>query len=384
MTDSAAGVLVSAGTVFTPENTLGGGWLRVTGSRIAEVGAGEPPTKPDVAFPDGIVVPGFVDTHVHGGGGGSFSTTDPTSAVAAARFHLTHGTTSVVASLVSAPQPELARQADTLADLAQDGIVAGIHLEGPWLSPKFKGAHEESCLGLPDRTSVTRLMTAGRGFIRMVTLAPELDDALPALQRIVESGAVVAVGHTASDYDTTRRAVDAGATVATHLFNAMPALHHREPGPALALLDDPRVTVELIGDGVHLHPRVAAWAMRCAAGGFSLVTDAIAAAGQPDGRYRLGGMAVEVSEGTATLAGSAVIAGSTLTMHRALVRAVQGGLPLGDAVVACSTRPAQVLGLDDVGRLEPGRVADVVVLDRHLEVQRVMRHGQWIPQAGHP
>lgn len=384
MTDSAPGVLLSAGTVLTPEGALDGGWLRVSGTRIAEVRAGQPPTKPDVAFPGGILVPGFVDTHVHGGGGGSFSTTDPRSAVTAARFHLAHGTTSVVASLVSAPAPELARQADTLADLAQDGVVAGIHLEGPWLSPQFKGAHDESCLGLPDPASVARLMAAGRGFVRMVTLAPELDDAPQALQRIVDSGAAVAVGHTAADYDITRRAIDAGATVATHLFNAMPALHHREPGPALALLEDPRVTVELIGDGVHLHPRVAAWAMRCAAGGFSLVTDAISAAGQPDGRYRLGGLAVEVSEGTATLAGSAIIAGSTLTMHRALVRAVHGGLSLPDAVVACSTRPAQVLGLGDVGRLEPGRLADVVVLDRDLGVQRVMRHGQWITPAGHP
>jgi N-acetylglucosamine-6-phosphate deacetylase len=369
--------VLAAGTVVTPGAFLEPGWLRVSAGRIADLGSGNPPRKPDVDAPTGMIVPGFVDTHVHGGGGGSFSTTEPEEAVTAARFHLAHGTTSLVASLVSAPTAELARQADALADLAQDGVLAGIHLEGPWLSPRFKGAHDESFLRSPDPGSVSALMSAGRGFVRMVTLAPELDPDLRTVRTITDSGAVVAVGHTAADYDTTRAAIDAGATVATHLFNAMPALHHREPGPALALLEDPRVTVELIVDGVHLHPRVAQWAMRCSVGGVALVTDAISAAGQPDGSYRLGGSEVEVRDGTATLAGSGTIAGSTLTMHQALVRSVHGGLSLDEAVRACSAGPAEALGLGDVGALERGRLADLVLLDHDLTLRRVMHRGEW-------
>lgn len=378
MSEPETGLVLAAGTVFAPQGALERGWVRVWDGRVAEVGQGSPPSAPDLELPAGIVVPGFVDTHVHGGGGGSFSTTDPEIALTAAGFHLAHGTTSIVASLVSAPLPELAQQADILADLVQDGVLAGIHLEGPWLSPEFKGAHDQSCLLRPEPSSVDSLMGAGRGLVRMVTLAPELDPTMDIVRRITDFDTVVAVGHTAADYDIARRAVEAGATVATHLYNAMPAVHHRAPGAALALLEDPRVAVELIVDGVHLHPRVAAWAMRCAAGGFTLVTDAISAAGKADGHYRLGGLDVEVRDRTATLAGSGVIAGSTLTMDEALVRAVRTGLPLDEAVLASSTRPAQVLGLSEVGCLEPGRLANLVVLDRDLSVQRVMLRGRWV------
>ncbi len=320
--------LIAAGQVVTPEGVFAPGWVEVLGDRIVAVGSGRPAVAADVDQPDSILIPGLVDTHVHGGGGASFSTTSVEEAARVVATHLAHGTTTMVASLVTAPLPELTGQVSALADLVEQGILGGIHLEGPWLSPQFKGAHDAGSLGTPDPASVQRLLAAGRGSIRMVTIAPELDGALAAVRQLVGEGVVAAVGHTAADYALTKDAVDAGATVATHLFNAMPALHHRQPGPVLALLEDERVTVEVIADGVHLHPSVALLAMRAAAGGFSLVTDAMAAAGAADGRYRLGGLDVEVRERRAVLAGTDTIAGSTMTMIEALRRTVGGGVSL--------------------------------------------------------
>jgi N-acetylglucosamine-6-phosphate deacetylase len=370
-------VLIAAGQVITPHAVLAPGWVEVRGDRIVTTGQGLPPRTPDVERPSDIAVPGFVDTHAHGGGGASFSTTNPDEAFRAASAHLAHGTTSMIASLVTAPLTDLARQGAILADLVSQGILAGIHLEGPWLSPGFKGAHDPRHLVTPDAESVTTLLTAGRGAVRMVTLAPELHHGVEAIRRIVDHGAVAAVGHTAADYDLTRVAIDAGATVATHLFNAMPPLHHRRPGPVLALLEDPRVTVEIIADGVHLHPQIASFAMRSAMGGFSLVTDAMAAAAAQDGHYRLGGLDVEVRDGVATLAGSETIAGSTLTMHQALRRAVAAGATLPEAVRAATATPADRLGLPDVGSLEAGRRADLVLLSQDLELQGVLHRGAW-------
>jgi N-acetylglucosamine-6-phosphate deacetylase len=368
---------IAAGQVVTPERVLAPGWVEVLGDRLVAVGSGRPAVAADVDLPDSIVIPGLIDTHVHGGGGASFSTTSPEEAVRVVHTHWAHGTTTMVASLVTAPLPELSRQVNALADLVEQGILGGIHLEGPWLSPQFKGAHDAASLSTPDPASVQRLLTAGRGSIRMVTIAPELDGALAAVRQLVDEGVVAAVGHTAADYALTKVAVDAGATVATHLFNAMPPLHHRQPGPVLALLEDERVTVEVIADGVHLHPSLALLSMRAAAGGFSLVTDAMAAAGAADGRYRLGGLDVEVREGRAVLAGTDTIAGSTMTMIEALRRTVGGGLPLAAAVHAASAGPAARLGLTDVGAIEAGRRADLVVLGQDLDVQRVMRRGEW-------
>lgn len=378
MSSPSREVLVAAGLVVTPDPLLHDAWVLVSGDRILEVGCGAPPRQPDVSRPFGVLVPGFVDAHVHGGGGASFASNEPDQVARAAAYHLSHGTTSVVASLVSAPVPELLSQVGVLAELAEAGIVAGIHLEGPWLNPLFKGAHDEAHLCAPDHHSVDRFLDAGRGWIRMVTLAPELENGLAVVRRIAEAGIVPAVGHTACDYDTARSAIDAGVNVATHLFNAMPSLHHRDPGPVLAVLEDPRVVVELILDNVHLDARVAAWAMRGARGGYMLVTDAMAAAGASDGRYRLGNMEVHVRRGVATLPDSDVIAGSTLTLHRAMVNAVRGGLSLGDAVRASSTTPSRRLGLGSVGRLTPGHLANLVVLNADLEIDRVMLRGHWV------
>lgn len=209
-----------------------------------------------------LIVPGFVDMHVHGGGGGSFSSADPEECMTAVETHRRHGTTSMVASTVTGELADLARQAAVLAELVQQGELAGIHFEGPFISPHRCGAHQPELLRDPDPADVRKLLDAAHGTASMMTVAPELPGGLESVRLLADAGVIAAIGHTDSSYDATREAIDAGATVATHLFNAMPALGHRAPGPVAALLEDERITVELINDGTHLHPAVLQLAVR--------------------------------------------------------------------------------------------------------------------------
>lgn len=369
-----------AGALVTPDGVVDDGWLQVEDSTIAAVGSGTPP-RPADRTTDGWIVPGFVDIHSHGGGGGTVVGADPGQVRAFAETHRRHGTTTLVASLVSGRPHDLEHDVRALSELADDGLIAGIHLEGPWISPERKGAHDPSVLAAPEPNVVSRLLDAGRGQIRMVTLAPELAHGLDAVRMIVDSGAIAAVGHTNGSHEDTCAAIDAGATVATHLFSAMPPVHHREPGPVVALLDDPRVTVELILDGVHMHAAVATHVYRSAGvGRIALVTDAMSATGVGDGRYLLGGLAVQVEGGAARLVEGGVIAGSTLTMDRAVRFAVtEAGYSVPDAAHAASTTPARLLGLGDhTGALAKGYNADLVILGPDLAVQAVMSRGSWI------
>ena len=285
-----------------------------------------------------------------------------------------------MASLVTGSLSDLRRQVDSLADLVDAGEVAGIHLEGPWLSPHFAGAHAPHLLREPTPHDIQGLLEAGRGHLRMVTLAPERPGGLDAVRQLSEAGVVAAIGHTDADFDTTRRAADAGASMVTHLFNAMRPVHHRAPGPAVAALNDERLVIELIADGHHVDREVLALAARSARGGFSLVTDAMAAALAPPGHYRLGELDVEVgSDGLPRLLGTEQIAGSTLTMERAVQTMAAVGLPLEATLAAATSVPAAAFGLTEVGQLTAGRRADLVLLSDGLEVQSVMRAGEWEP-----
>ncbi len=367
--------VLTAGALALPTGIVVDGWVVIDGERVLAVGAGPPPEPPWWELP-GLVVPGFVDVHVHGGGGASFDGGDPDSVATVVRTHVTHGTTTMVASLVTDSVDGLAASCSSLASAADDGVVAGIHLEGPWLSPRQAGAHEPSLLVPPTLEAVDRLVEAAGGHLRMVTLAPELPGALVAIPELLAAGVVVAVGHTDATYDETRAALGAGATAGTHLFNAMPPLHHREPGPVAALLES-SAYLELVADGVHVHPAVLALAWR--AGRTALVTDAMAAAGATDGEYRLGSLTVVVREGVARLPSTGVIAASTATLASSLRLAVlEAGVPLPDALAAVTSTPAAMLGLDGVGSLEPGSYADLVELSDDLEVNRVMRRGGWV------
>ncbi|TWF81572.1 N-acetylglucosamine 6-phosphate deacetylase [Pseudonocardia hierapolitana] len=379
-------MILTAATLVADGLPVGPGWVEVSGDRIVATGAGTPAAPPEVDLGDGVLVPGFVDMHVHGGAGAAFPDGDADAALRAVAFHRAHGTTSTVASLVAAGPDELLKTVDTLADLVADGELAGVHLEGPWLAAGRCGAHDPRQLRDPDPGELDRLLRAGDGAVRMVTLAPERAGGLDAVRRIVDAGAVAALGHTDASYALTRDAIDAGASVGTHLFNAMAPVHHREPGPAVALLEDDRVTVELVTDGLHVHPALWEHVVRSAGTGrVAAVTDAMAAAGMPDGEYHLGAMRVTVSDGVARLAAGSdgragAIAGSTATTDALFAKVVRhAAVPREDAlrraVALTATTPARALGLADVGTIAPGGRADLVVLGPELRLREVYRAG---------
>ena len=375
-------MLLTADTLLTGRELLRPGWIDVSGDVVAAVGAGPPPGPVDRELGAVTVVPGFVDTHVHGGGGANFSTATAADTATAAALHRRHGTTTLVASLVTASPDELLRQITGLADDVRAGVLAGIHLEGPWLSTKRCGAHQPSLMRDPDPAEVDRVLDAGAGAVRMVTLAPEREGALAAIERITERGVVAAVGHTEATYQQTRAAVTAGATVGTHLFNAMRPINTREPGPVIALLEDACVTVELIADGVHVDPALYRHvAHSVGPDRVSLITDAMAATGMADGVYHLGSVRVDVVDAVARVSGTETIAGSTATMDRVFRFAVAHcGLPRDEALMLAvrqaSINPARALGLPCSG-VVPGAAADLVVLDSDLGVADVLHRGAW-------
>ena len=378
-------------------------WVLLDGPRVAAVGQGETwraqveprdgapgptPAPLDLAVVDGsekILTPGFVDVHGHGAlGVGYEQPTGAAEVLRAVEHHRSHGSTHQVLSLTTAPLDALADRLALVAELTRTpgSGVLGSHLEGPWLARSHCGAHDTRLLRTPDTGDVARLVGRADGTLVQVTLAPELPGATEAVRLLVDAGVVPAVGHTGADLETTRGAFDAGARVLTHAFNGMPGLHHRSPGPVAAALADDRVTLEVVNDGVHVHPAMVALLAAQAPGRVALVTDAGAATGQGDGTYRLGSMLVRVAGGVARLAEGGSLAGSTLTLDTALRRAVQEvGLPLAQAVSAVTDVPARAVGRPDLGVLVVGSRSDAVLLDRRLRVEAVWFNGRSLPGA---
>jgi len=371
-----------------------GFWVVFDGDRITATGdgtgwaayAGRGADVVDAA--GAVLTPGFIDLHAHGGGGFSFDDAASGDGSADAIWralaaHRAHGTTRSVLSLVANPVAALERSLAAIADLAErDPLVLGSHLEGPFLAPGRRGAHNPDFLISPSPSVTGRLAAAARGTLRQVTIAPELPGALDATAALAEAGVVVAVGHTEADEELAQAAFDRGARLLTHAFNAMPGIGHRNPGPVVAAIRDERVTAELILDAVHVHPDVARLLIDAAAGRVALITDAMAAAGSADGSYRLGSLDVAVVDGVARLAGpdgaTGAIAGSTLTQDQALrVATSRCGMSLRAAVTALTWVPARVLGIDHwLGRLAPGYAADAVLLNGACEVRAAWGAGQ--------
>ena len=370
-------IVLGGARVVTPSRVLDPGWVSVRDGRIVAVGTGRSSVPVDVDLAGRWLLAGFIDLHVHGGGGHDVTTSRDAMA-AGVGFHRGRGTTRTLVSLMAQSVDAMCEQLAWGASLARDGVIEGVHLEGPFLATKRCGAQNPAHLLAPDPTVARKLIEAGEGWVKTITVAPELPDALPLVAELVSAGLTVAIGHTDATYDQARAGFDAGATLATHLFNAMGSFNQREPGPSIAALDA-GVPVELINDGVHVHDGLTRVITTHFPDQVALITDAISATGVGDGSYTLGDQDVVVADGRAALAGSDHLAGSTLTMDLALRRAVKVlGVPIHQASVAASGIPARVLGLGGVtGAIQPGLAADLVVLDDELEVERVMVAGLW-------
>ena len=356
-------------------------WVLFDGDTIAATGTGlatAPDAEERVDLDGARLVPGFIDLHGHGGGGYAYDGDGEESIYAALAPHRARGTTRSVLSLVANPLVSLRNSLAEIAELSRrDPLILGTHLEGPYLAPERRGAHNAEYLRDPDPVVIDELLSAAHGTLRQITIAPELPGALDAIEYLAGHGVVVAVGHTGADAETTRAAFDRGARILTHVFNAMPGIHHRQPGPIVAAFEDERITLELVLDGHHVHPDVAALTFESAPGRVALITDAMAAAAADDGDYRLGSLNVSVRGGIALLSGTETLAGSTLTQDVALRIAVDRvGLSWPDAVASVTAVPARALRIQDrFGLLAPGYVADAVALDDTGHVTAVWAAG---------
>lgn len=268
------------------------------------------------------MITGFTDIHSHGGGGFSFSDPNPGHIAHALKTHLDHGTTTQIASLVTEPLDLLKRQIKNLLPFVEDKSIAGIHLEGPYLSSAKCGAHDPKLLRDPALDEIRELISVGQGHIKMLTIAPELPGALAAIELLRSLGVAVAIGHSDASEIETNRAIEAGASIVTHMFNGLPELNHRTGTITNALLINPDIYFELILDGVHINHSTVELLFKLAPGRIILITDAMSAAGGADGRYKIGDLDVIVSDGVATLASNGSLAGSTLTMDSAYNRLV--------------------------------------------------------------
>lgn len=344
-----------------------------------------------------IIIPGLIDLHCHGAVGGDFPSADSEAIGKAIEFLHRSGTTTLLASLVTAKREDMLASARVLSEFAVRGDLAGIHAEGPFLSDVRCGAQDPAFLSDPDPDFIDALIEASSGQLRTMTYAPERANSDALVEQLVSQGVVPSLGHTDADAAMVTASLElareelgsAGVDgfterpTITHLFNGMPPLHHRAPGPVAACLElaaARKIIVELIADGVHLDPMTVRTVFNLVgAESIALVTDSMAAAGLQDGEYSLGPAQVTVANGQARLSSNGSLAGGTATMLGVLRSAVAGGVPLGDAIVSATSVPAEVLGLiDEAGRLHQGFAADLLLLDQDLTLLQVVRNGETI------
>lgn len=324
------------------------------------------------------LLPGLVDIHTHAAMGADASDGDPAGLETMSRYYAARGVTSWCATTMTLPEPVLCRAMETVRRFRRPpggAKLAGVHLEGPFLSAAKRGAQAADSIRMPDLELFHRLCDTSGGAVRLVTVAPELPGALAFIRDASETCAV-SLGHTNAGYDTAMSAYDAGASHTTHLFNAMPPFHHRSPG-LIGAAFDAGATAELICDGQHSHPTAVRMAFRLFAGRLALVSDSMRCAGLADGEYTLGGQNVTVRAGRAVLKGTDTLAGSSIHLLDGLRTAAAAGIPLETAVEAVTAIPARIAGLEETaGSLKPGRAADLVLLDEALQVRAVFVDGQ--------
>jgi len=329
-------------------------WLEIENGVIRSINNGTTPEY-DHRY-EGILIPGFVDIHCHGGGGKYFASLTDSEITQVIATHRAGGTVAGLASLVTEPIENLISQIKRLVPFAQRGEIAGIHLEGPYLSHARCGAHDPNLLRTPTLAEVQTLLDAGKGFIKMITIAPELDGALEVIEYLAKSGVIAAIGHSQSDAATAQAAIDRGASVVTHFNNAMPKVVDGPGTMSSAVIGELRVSLELILDGEHVSTQIVRDVFEAAPNRIVMVTDAMSAAGSTDGTYKIANLEVIVKDGVARLASNGSLAGSTLTMAKAFNHALNEiGVSITEAVHAASTLPALILGRFDLGEIAVGK-----------------------------
>lgn len=377
------------GQILTTQGLISEGVIAFSGEHIAYVGEYKnlPAQYHHWTIEDqqkGLFIPGFVDVHVHGGAGYDFMNSDKTALDAITKFHSTQGTTTMLATTMTAPKKAidsvLAQVSNYMHEEMSYAQIAGVHLEGPFISPKWCGAQNPQHIVLPSVSWLKEWEAQYPNLIRQVTLAPEREGAKEAIQWLNQHHITAALGHTDATYDEVIAAVDLGLNQAVHTFNAMTPLHHRQPGAVGAILTDKRISAEIIADGIHVHPAMVSLLVKIKnEANLLLITDAMSATGLSDGAYMIGDLPVTVLEGKATLTNHpSALAGSTLTMiegFRFLVN--QANLSIAEASRAASLTPARSLGLDHlIGSLEVGKRADILMLDDGLNLLKVWVKGR--------
>lgn len=391
--ESGSPVYLLRGKMVLPEGLAQDGLLAWTAGRIIYAGSPEglPASIRDQAVPvpvpvGGVIVPGFIDIHVHGGYGEDFMDASQEVLDKITSFHSTQGTTAMLATSMTAPKDRLD---EVLAEVDRYrskpmpyAQLEGVHLEGPFFSPKWPGAQNPDHIVLPNVSWLAEWEKEYPGLIRQVTLAPEREGALEVIAWLRQQRITAALGHTDATYEEVERAVEAGLHHAVHTYNAMTPLHHRNPGAAGAVLSDPRISAEVIADGIHVHPAAISILaqLKQSADQLVLITDAMSAAGLEDGEYKIGDLPVIVKEGVARLKDGGALAGSTLTMIRGFRYLVQDvGMSLNAASRAASLTPARLLGIDHrTGSLAAGKQADIVLLNQELGIEGVWVKGRMI------
>ena len=360
------------------------GYVAMAGGVVTAVGRGDPPRAPDIALPGGVLLPGLVDLQVNGYFGEEFLTADADGwARVITRLPQT-GTTAFLPTFITAPPGVLTaglRAAAALIPALPAGArVLGVHVEGPFISPRWKGAHNEAWITEPSAGAVAELLDAGRGVLRLVTLAPERPGGMSAVTRLTEAGILVSVGHSDATARQVAEAADHGARMVTHLFNAQRPMHHREPGVVGQALTDERLTSGLIADMHHVSPQVCVLAFRAAPGRICAVTDAAACAGMPPGSYQLGGEPIELppGDGEPPVRGDGTLAGSGLRMDAAVGNLAAAGIGLVEAVSAATRVPADLIGRPDLGRIAPGAAADLAWLGDDMRTRATWIGGEQV------